>query len=198
MLGQPHTDSDKLNSPSDYIPLYYGIIAFCVTIILAAVARTYRPPMLDGFAHFMSDQGNTYFLWGGYILLIVAAAIKSKWRDIVLALTVLAVITLIVQGFKHTIGFVPRPGGGTEGFPSGHAASAIALGYLLSCRFRKFSVIAYGIAVAIAWSRVDAGAHYFYQVACGSAMGLLTSFVIERKFNCTRSAHRIQGSVGSD
>jgi len=66
-----------------------------------------------------------------------------------------------------------RPDGGPHGFPSGHALTAFAASCLLMKVFPKLSPIAFTIAVAVGWSRVEIREHFTYQVLIGALLGVL-------------------------
>lgn len=71
-----------------------------------------------------------------------------------------------------------RPGGERNGFPSGHAMFAFMLAFLVSEKYPKLAPIFYGVAVAIGWARVEAGAHYPYQVLGGAFIGTVIAWTI--------------------
>ncbi|HAH88131.1 MAG TPA: hypothetical protein DCL60_12260 [Armatimonadetes bacterium] len=166
-------------------PLYCGAIALSVIISSAFFLSKFPKGHVLDFAHFMSDTGNVLFLVCGYLALIIAAIAIKNWRNLMLAFTVLIIVTFFVQLIKHfDLGAIAmRPCGGGEGFPSGHTAGAIALAFLLSLRFSKATVIWYTWAGAIAWSRVQANAHYPFQVAAGAVFGLLTAYLLVNMFS---------------
>ncbi len=92
---------------------------------------------------------------------------------------------LTVHGLKNGLGDIPlnrRPGGGLQGFPSGHtAAASFGASYLAQgCLQRNpwvagASVIAAGFTGA---SRIEARAHDIWQVFWGAMIG----WVFERAF----------------
>lgn len=130
-------------------------------------------------ADFASHRGNDAFLWvGDLALLLLALKSASRawaWRvvRVMLAQTVLVHVSKLATG-----PWLPRPSGNGGGFPSGHASAAFALAFLLSERFPRAAVLWYALASVIAWSRVEVGSHYPYQVAAGMALGLATAFLL--------------------
>lgn len=56
-------------------------------------------------------------------------------------------------------------------FPSGHSSAAFAMATVIEDFQPKYKWPAYGIATAIAWSRVDMGAHRWRDVAGGALLG---------------------------
>jgi hypothetical protein len=68
------------------------------------------------------------------------------------------------------------PGNGTS-FPSGHAAVAFELAYVLNhhIRWRPATVLLYGLAGTLAFQRADSNAHWMSDAWFGSAWGLLVA-----------------------
>lgn len=73
----------------------------------------------------------------------------------------------------------------TSSFPSSHAAVAMALAFILSHFYKKFSFLFYALAILIGISRMYMGLHYPTDVLAGFgfgyAFGVLT-VRLERKF----------------
>lgn len=59
-----------------------------------------------------------------------------------------------------------------QSFPSGHATTAFATASVASYYHPDQSVLFYGLATAIAWSRVERNEHHFRDVLVGAALGL--------------------------
>lgn len=96
-----------------------------------------------------------------------------------MTLIVLVVVTVAVHAVK-TLSWssLTRPSGNSGGYPSGHAAAAFALAFLLSCRYPRLAGIWYVVAAGIGWSRVVVGAHFPFQVYVGSALGLFMAILL--------------------
>lgn len=58
-----------------------------------------------------------------------------------------------------------------SGFPSGHASAAFAVATSLGDSYHSLRVPLYAWAAAVGWSRTEVGAHYWYQVIGGAALG---------------------------
>ena len=89
---------------------------------------------------------------------------------------------VVVEGLKALL-WLPRPDdylNGTHlrgsGFPSGHTVPAFAVACLVADTFPRFRMVAFGMAIAIGYSRVEVTAHFAYQVAAsgifGAALGI--------------------------
>lgn len=71
----------------------------------------------------------------------------------------------------------PIRGGGS--FPSGHAASALAVAIILSRAGGPLAlrIVVYGVALAVSWSRVAVAAHWPADVLAGAAIGIASGLV---------------------
>lgn len=133
-------------------------------------------PSLRHLAHLLSEPFNVAFLTLG-----ILALLYRHWRErslpclretasVMLGVTAAIHLTKFATG--KLWGLFPRPSGGWGGFPSGHTAAACALAFLLSERYPRWAPLWYGAAAAIAWSRLEAGAHFGYQIVAGALLGL--------------------------
>jgi membrane-associated phospholipid phosphatase len=94
----------------------------------------------------------------------------------------------VVHGFKDGLGEAPlnqRPGGGDEGFPSGHTAAAI-FGASAVIRDCAGMVPLIGPAAALAAglvgaSRIETERHDSLQVLVGAAIGLAADRALRRR-----------------
>ncbi len=170
---------------------HHGIGTILVIIALAVVCLI--PPTseywINELGQFASVPLNTAFLTTGILGLLFlarrdrsrAAAVRVAW----VMLTETALVHLLktaaslVRQFGLTEGvFLPRPNGSSGGFPSGHAAASCALAFLLTERMPRLAPLWYGIAALISWSRVEARAHFPYQVVGGAILGLTVAIVV--------------------
>ena len=62
--------------------------------------------------------------------------------------------------------------------PSGHAATSFAAAVILARYAPRLAVPLFGLAAAVAWSRVYVGVHYPGDVALGAALGLVVGGVV--------------------
>lgn len=84
------------------------------------------------------------------------------------------------QHHTYGLGLLPRPSSGDGGFPSGHTAAHVCLAYLLTERFPKLAPLWWAWAGLMGWSRVEAGAHWAYQIAAGMVLGLAVAYLFHR------------------
>jgi len=100
-----------------------------------------------------------------------------------LAVAALIATNLVAEGLKRVINR-PRPNGERKrsdaSFPSGHAASALSLAWILTRRWRRLAVFWWALAVTVAWSRVYINRHYLSDVVAGAGIGLLCTWGVLR------------------
>lgn len=65
-------------------------------------------------------------------------------------------------------------------FPSGHSATAFALAMAVALLFPRYRVLAFGVAVMVAMSRVMVSAHYVSDVIAGSCVGIVGVLLLAR------------------
>lgn len=161
-----------------------GLIALIAVFLIAFLTPYASRLNLFHTAVFFSGPVNLTFLYAGYSTLLIFALKDKRFADIKMALIVIISVTLIVQVLKLISGdFMIRPSGREGGFPSGHSAAAFALAFLLSSRFPKASALWFLVAVGIAWSRIEVGAHFPYQVCVGSTIGYCFALLlVDRKY----------------
>jgi membrane-associated phospholipid phosphatase len=68
----------------------------------------------------------------------------------------------------------------SSSFPSGHAATAFAFATSVSSELPWFSLPMFGLATAVAYSRVHTGAHYPVDVVAGAAVGATSASAAAR------------------
>ena len=183
-----------------------------VLVVIALIVACLLPPTseywLNELGQFASVPLNTAFLTAGILgLLFLARRERSRaaaLRVAAVMLTETALVHLLkmaaslARQLNLTEGvFLPRPNGSSGGFPSGHAAAACALAFLLTERMPRLAPVWYGIAALISWSRVEARAHYPYQIIGGAILGLAVAVVVTQQMR-KRAARSEQLAVESE
>jgi undecaprenyl-diphosphatase len=114
------------------------------------------------------------------------AAVLRKWRLVVAALLVYPLKLIVEKAILKQLVYRPRPGTSEPdavlrhvpahgpSFPSGHAIVAFALaGIVAPYLSRRWAIVAYVGALAVAFSRIYLAAHNPIDVLAGAAAGLV-------------------------
>lgn len=138
-------------------------------------------PVADRVAYALSELGNFSLIW--YVLATAKAARGDEpVRDLVRFSTIIGVEFAVVNGGVKSMFNRQRPTGGgdhphelrqpsTSSFPSGHATSAFTAAAILS-EGSRLRPIYYGLAAAVAASRVYVKLHHASDVIGGVVIGL--------------------------
>lgn len=94
-----------------------------------------------------------------------------------------AAAQLASEGIK-ALGLERRPNGADrKSFPSGHAAGAFSGAMFVHKRYGwKPALVPYAMSAVAGWSRVQARAHYWHDVAAGAAVSALFTWVFVDKY----------------
>ncbi len=107
------------------------------------------------------------------------------------ALVALGSANLVVEGLKRLV-HRTRPDGdrnpNNASFPSGHAASAAALAWVLARRWRRGAIAFWALAGLVCFSRIYLNRHYLSDVVTGVAIGLLFTWLTFRLWPRPRTA----------
>jgi len=139
-------------------------------------------PTSDRYVSTISDLGEGLGWVAGGAALAMLGGSKGRRAGIATAVASLAA-TYIVQVqikplFRRVRPFVDREARvvGTEpadySFPSGHTASSFAAATTLTFFYPKAGPLAYGLATAVAASRVHLGVHFPSDAAVGGGIGI--------------------------
>ena len=156
-----------------------GLIVGLATILYVLLIGQSHNPTVRSVAVLIGEQGNVTFLWLTNLYLIIWAYRHGLKSIISLTLWLNFIIGVSVQGIKFlllgiqmmgwaALPWTFRPSGAAGGFPSGHAAHAFAMAFVLTCFFPRGSWFWYACAAAISWARVEASAHTDLQVVVGT------------------------------
>ena len=145
-------------------------------------------PFFDWFMPFMTDLKN--FI---YVLFLLGLWVLWRERKAGFVFLIFVALTLAITDpvssyfLKGWIGRI-RPChvlrdvhlltdcNTSYSFPSSHAVNVFAAAFFLSQPMKKLSPVFYGIAAAVAYSRVYIGIHYPFDVIGGAGIGLLIAW----------------------
>jgi membrane-associated phospholipid phosphatase len=71
-------------------------------------------------------------------------------------------------------------GSGGQSFPSAHTATAVGLAFALAWLYPRGRWLFAGLAVLVAFQRIESGAHYLSDTLCGAAEGCIVAAVCLR------------------
>jgi undecaprenyl-diphosphatase len=144
---------------------------------------------LNAFFEALSRLGYGGTIW---ILIAVGLALATR-RPFVALLTAATVWTadLTALAIKVPVDrprpFITEPqppplfiGVRGDSFPSAHSATSFAAAVVLTSLFPRRWPVFFGLAVAIAFSRVYVGVHYPGDVLAGAALGVLIAIALPR------------------
>lgn len=142
-------------------------------VTLARLASGWLVPLAIGCVAAALVFGPRRWRWAGLqvalsmgIVWVLVLAINSQWPQ--------------PRPFVLGIGHLWIKHGATSGFPSRHAAVAMAFGLsaLLVSPKRWVGLLCLGVALLIAWSRVALGVHFPVDVLAGAAIAALVVALI--------------------
>jgi len=143
--------------------------------LFAIIAVTLKNRFFDVIMPVLSDAKAWRIplvgLWLGFLLFGKKKGIKTA----ILCLVAVALSDFICGSVLQPLVGRPRPLGGiTHSFPSCHAANMFAAATVIAYYWRKYWVwlTAYGIAVAVAYSRIYTTSHYPSDVSAGAFFGI--------------------------
>jgi membrane-associated phospholipid phosphatase len=88
----------------------------------------------------------------------------------------------VTYGLKYAVN-ERRPNGGSESFPSGHSSISFCGAEFMRKRYGwEYGLPAYAAACFVAYSRVEARAHYPHDVVAGAAIGIVSSYIFTRPY----------------
>lgn len=147
---------------------------------------------LDWFMPFMTDLKNFT-----YVLPVLSVWVLYKEKKAGVVFLIFIGLTLAITDqfssrlLKEWLGRV-RPCHVLEGvrmltdcntsysFPSSHAVNIFAAAFFLSQPVKKLSLLFFGIAVIVGYSRIYIGIHYPFDVIGGAGIGLLIAWPMRR------------------
>jgi membrane-associated phospholipid phosphatase len=187
-VNQPVNQSQNqpvnpLKTPPMIWHLPGGVLALVVTFWVLH-GKDQDTLLLEMARHASREINDIFLTLGSLTLLFIAWRTRSKQylKKVLAVMLGQTLIHLLIKGITFNLLHVlPRPSGGSAGFPSGHSSASFALAFLLTERFPRGSVVWYMIAALISWSRLDQGAHYAYQIIGGMLLGGVCAVVGTKK-----------------
>ena len=141
-----------------------------------------RRPGLEGVMRGVSDAGRPALVFAG----LAAIAFVDETGGLVTAraaLIALVPTNLAVEITKYAVNRV-RPDGDTRrrnsSFPSGHAANAMALAWMLSRRWPRARWWLFGYAALVSFSRMYLDRHFLSDVLVAGALGIACAMLVVR------------------
>lgn len=167
--------------------------ALDTTLFLALNATAATPAGVIAAARWLSEDLPVFA--GLLLLLELARGLPATRRAAACGLLSMLLAWCAVRGFRELV-HIPRPAelglgmqwieqGARPGFPSMHAAAAFALarGFVRGLGRGTPPVwrwLAYGVAAAIAWSRLCLGVHMPSDVVAGALVGMACAWPAQR------------------
>lgn len=148
-------------------------------------------------------------LWHLWPVAVGATAIGTLFdrgapRTTVEILAGVSTASLVSEVLKRSLGrerprdtadpFRFEPFSGHAAFPSGHATVAFALAGAVAAETgnRWLRAGAWGLAIGVGWSRINAGAHWYSDVVAGAVVGRLVGYHVTRWARA-----RLRGDAGA-
>lgn len=191
----------KVLKSSRFFLLLFFLFAIAGVVIILITEKGPLFVKMNGFHGSFGDALFPWITWLGHglaFLVIVLVSILKNYRMAILGFLSYISSGLISQFFKKVVfpDFV-RPVRYFEqgpdiyiiegmhphtnfSFPSGHAASAFALGLFLTILFDrpKLGIIFCTLSIAIGYSRVYIAQHFFEDVYFGAWIGVITTLMV--------------------
>ena len=141
-----------------------------------------RRPASERVMRVVSDAGRPALVFAG----LAAIAFVDEASGLVTAraaLVALVPTNLAVEIMKYSVNRV-RPDGDTRrrnsSFPSGHAANAMALAWMLSRRWPRARWALFGYAAVVSFSRMYLDRHFLSDVVVAGLLGIGCSMLVVR------------------
>ncbi len=149
--------------------------AAAVTIALVTAAPAARA---ESTTERLGDVGQIAIPAAG----LLVAGVHRDGRGVVQLAEALATSLAVVYVLKPTVDRT-RPNGGSQSFPSGHAASAFAGAAFLQLRYGwAYGLPATAAAVFVGYTRVESKEHWTSDVVAGGAIGVAANLVFPRRY----------------
>ncbi|MFQ9509987.1 MAG: phosphatase PAP2 family protein [Lachnospiraceae bacterium] len=166
--------------------------------------QTLHTPFLDQFMIVVSTIGNGGMVW---IIIALLLLLNKNWRKYGVMMGLSLILCLFIGNLtlKPLVARI-RPyevGGFTNlliaaphdySFPSGHTMSSFAAASVLFFMNRKFGIVAWCLAISIAFSRMYLYVHFPSDILAGGIIGISIAWIAIRITNMWWKSHRIGGN----
>ena len=141
-------------------------------------------------SQFLNAQKTTIEKTGDVLqLALPVSAIASTliWKDntqpVKQVLLTMGLSLVVTQSIKVIIN-KERPLGGSKAFPSGHTSSAFTGAAFLERRYGwKVGIPSYAIASYVAWTRIDAQKHDYWDLFGGAIVGIGSAYMFTKPYH---------------
>ncbi|MCL4499302.1 MAG: phosphatase PAP2 family protein [Chloroflexi bacterium] len=161
-------------------------------LVLVLFNRLGAIPGVAPISSLISAVGNIY-IWLAIAFFLLVTRRQRALRLFVVGFAAVAATVLLTDLIKHLVA-KPRPYevlpyivryGNVElsrSFPSGHASQAFAAAAVLSAGVKKWRLVWFAIAIAIAASRMILGVHYPSDVIAAALLGFVIGWGFVKGF----------------
>lgn len=155
---------------------------------LEYLQSNFQSVLNDKIFRFITVLGDKGFIWVVIALILIIG--NKHRRTGILVILALLLASLVGEVLIKNIVQRPRPFveyrylksiiSYTSGysFPSGHTVSSFAAARILSSEFKKYRCLFFGLAFAIAFSRLYLLVHYPTDIAAGIIIGFICGWII--------------------
>ncbi len=153
---------------------------------VARAVQAGRHPWLEPAMHAASRWAGPPLVAGGLAVVLTVDLVQGAgFGTAGAALVAVLGANLVVEGLKRAVGRV-RPDGdrkrSNSSFPSGHAATAFALAWVLTRRWRRLGPAFFLLALLVSYSRLYLNRHFLSDVVAGAVIGLLVAWLVARRW----------------
>jgi membrane-associated phospholipid phosphatase len=100
---------------------------------------------------------------------------KKTKPELIQGAKTLLTTAILTEALKYAVAEKRPNSNSRSSFPSGHTSAAFAIATVVTDYKPKLALLAYGTAATIGWSRVEVGAHHWWDVLAGAGLGYFTA-----------------------
>ncbi len=127
---------------------------------------------------------------------LTGVLIERDWKGLIQGVETAAATAAATYILKYSVKELRPDGSNMHSFPSGHSAVSFATATFLQRRYGwAFGAPAYALSAYVAWGRVFAKKHYFWDVIGGAVIGAASAYIFTTPF---ARNHNLQISPISD